>query len=65
MVFSDIWSDSFQFLRVRKNIDYEWEIAIDTEEGQGKMLLKKNGKYLKTVSVWKDEYCGNILKFSG
>ena len=48
MVFSDIWSDSFQFLWERKNIDYEWEIAIDTEEGQGKMLLKKNGKYLKT-----------------
>ena len=48
MVFNDIQSDSFQFLWERKNIDHEWEIAIDTEEGQGKMLLKKNGKYLKT-----------------
>ena len=31
-----------------KNIHHEWEIATDTEEGQGKMLLKKNEKYLKT-----------------
>lgn len=48
MVFNDIRCDSFQFLWEEKNIHHEWEIATDTEEGQGNMLLKKNEKYLKT-----------------
>lgn len=38
----------FNFYGREKNIHHEWEIATDTEEGQGKMLLKKNEKYLKT-----------------